>query len=765
MKLSNTSLNVPLTDTTKMSVNMDGAAFKIILEQLYSKPHEAVVRELCSNASDIHIKSGNPEPYFIQKPSLENPIFILRDFGTGLSESDVQLYLNTLLSSSKKSDNDGMGGYGVGAKTPFTITKNYLMNSYFEGNKYSYEWIYFNESPELRLTSITPTDEKAGLEFIIHLSDYDVPLILEGFKHLEYYRVAPRLFTDITDPATEIIDENNSYIGSISETIHAYSFPLVRSMSHNPSNILIRIGDIVYPLPKSVEARGSNYALHKFNRTRVKIVIDIPIGSLKLDLSRENVLDNTENSEYLKDILNLPSRAIKYRIADIFQNMFGYSFEALSSENSVQIPLTSALAVLKEFHDQTNLWSFSFLKGFRFSLLIDSVIFGENLLNCIIPDCHGNEFTHLLKDNQRSYFDASCTDWSREPLFREIFSNLDQAAFNIVSTCGQFTQTKVNNYLRRVDSSETTYVSFTHIDSEFYKGIFEGFLDNKKIYTPAEFNQKVRESLKPQVVVEPEAQRSARPSFLSGLRGIKHTPGFAGHFNLFEHYNSFRKINGSRVFKKEYIFGENETPSILLLKSSRDYLPLDIFKLDDIFITTEASYDRFRVQFEGLEGVTVFFQEDLHKIPLKSTPEFSLKLKQSMLIYRLSLMIESFANLYTKLQMERFIALFPFSVEESSLLVNYLGLSEITMLPRTYQNILYNNLYFIRESETQVDLQVRQAAGRNIYTPQVLIEYADSFDIKEVFKSFDNETIKTNLDLFLLMKDRQVLQEKLQELL
>lgn len=98
---------------SKMTINVTGSSFGFILENLYTNPHRAIVRELVCNAIDAHQSVGNTNPYYIQVPSKFDTTFVLRDFGPGLDAEEIDKYLNTLYESSKGKTNDQIGGFGL----------------------------------------------------------------------------------------------------------------------------------------------------------------------------------------------------------------------------------------------------------------------------------------------------------------------------------------------------------------------------------------------------------------------------------------------------------------------------------------------------------------------------------------------------------------------------------------------------------------------------------------------------------------------------
>jgi HSP90 family molecular chaperone len=112
--------------------------FKILSDSLYSDKVMAVIRELSTNAYDSHIASGNKNPFKVILPSAAKPNFVVRDYGTGLSQRDMESLYTTYGASNKNDSNDFVGCLGLGSKSPFAYTKSFTTSSYFNGQKYTY---------------------------------------------------------------------------------------------------------------------------------------------------------------------------------------------------------------------------------------------------------------------------------------------------------------------------------------------------------------------------------------------------------------------------------------------------------------------------------------------------------------------------------------------------------------------------------------------------------------------------------------------------
>lgn len=96
-----------------MTMNVTPQSFALIIANLYTKPLNAIIREITTNAVEANTLSGTDRKVCIQVPDNINNDLIIRDFGPGLDDQEVEKYLNCLFSSSKTGSNEFMGGFGL----------------------------------------------------------------------------------------------------------------------------------------------------------------------------------------------------------------------------------------------------------------------------------------------------------------------------------------------------------------------------------------------------------------------------------------------------------------------------------------------------------------------------------------------------------------------------------------------------------------------------------------------------------------------------
>lgn len=126
-----------LTFGTTHAMRIHDAANGIVLNtliSLYSNPYVAALREYTSNALDSHRDAGQTAAVEVTLPTRLLPDFIVQDFGTGMSREDLYNY-GQFGFSSKRDNNDAIGGYGLGSKVGLAVAASYTVTAIKDGKK------------------------------------------------------------------------------------------------------------------------------------------------------------------------------------------------------------------------------------------------------------------------------------------------------------------------------------------------------------------------------------------------------------------------------------------------------------------------------------------------------------------------------------------------------------------------------------------------------------------------------------------------------
>lgn len=263
-------------------------AFKILSSNLYSNKIRAIVRELSCNAVDSHKLANNPDNFQVHLPTTFDPYFSVRDFGVGLSETDVFELYTSYFESTKSQSNDFIGALGLGSKSPFSYVDSFTIESIYNGEKKDYS-AYISEAgvPTISLLNTTPCDGHNGIEVKIPVAESDFRRFKQEAEIVFYaFPVTP-----IITGAPDFIDYK-----AVEKDIIRFTGTGWRMLKQMPGPISNGAygcqGCINYPLNEDIlmENAGDEAMKKKlYFLFRNSFVVDFPLGSLDIAASREEI--------------------------------------------------------------------------------------------------------------------------------------------------------------------------------------------------------------------------------------------------------------------------------------------------------------------------------------------------------------------------------------------------------------------------------------------------------------------------------------------
>jgi len=122
------------TETSRVfeNENFSLGDMRVIMEllssKIYSRPKYIIVQEVASNARDANREANKAHvPITIKLPNRLDDNFTITDSGIGISPSRMSDVFLKYGNSTKRDGNGQTGGFGIGAKTPFTYTDTFTV--------------------------------------------------------------------------------------------------------------------------------------------------------------------------------------------------------------------------------------------------------------------------------------------------------------------------------------------------------------------------------------------------------------------------------------------------------------------------------------------------------------------------------------------------------------------------------------------------------------------------------------------------------------
>ena len=244
-------------------------------DNIYEAPKTALVKELLSNALDVHVENNVTRPIEITTPNPFNNLLIIRDFGTGLSPEFMSNKYTQVGLSTKNTSNSTLGGWGIGRLSPLAYTDVYYIDSFYQGTLYKYMLSIYDDGPKkkvsLRNLGEFVTDEPSGFKVSIPIKEEDYSIIENIVKeHCRYLHSQPPLING--QPATlvpKVLEGNGWYV------TYAFEDCIVGLIGGMPNKIR-NINDYANT------SYSNNYSYNKLG-----LVIEIPIGSVNQTASKD----------------------------------------------------------------------------------------------------------------------------------------------------------------------------------------------------------------------------------------------------------------------------------------------------------------------------------------------------------------------------------------------------------------------------------------------------------------------------------------------
>jgi hypothetical protein len=309
-----------------MSIDEASSVFLMdALGKLYSRPAQAVLREYLSNAIDAHkVRGGSLPPIQITLPAQNTrsnnrsapSSLLIRDFGKGMTEAEFQSILSRYGASTKRDSNSLMGGFGLGAKSGFAVSDEFFMTSYQSGQGIRVRFFKDNlNQGYVEVIERFSTSEPNGILVEVPIPKANLAELSKEALFLDY-----PFFMGYSDEEIEI-----SISGSCeNHSVHnpEYYTPLElggtvvgwlgKEAEHSPV-IYALVGKVVYTidigqLSGLAISKNLNRALMDditvlkyFRRVNV---IEVPVGSLDLPSSREEITYSERSLQTLSALIS-----------------------------------------------------------------------------------------------------------------------------------------------------------------------------------------------------------------------------------------------------------------------------------------------------------------------------------------------------------------------------------------------------------------------------------------------------------------------------
>jgi len=294
--------------------------FKMFTKTLYSNPIGTVVREITSNSFDAHVEAGNntsdnPVVVRMTKDMSGNYISFI-DNGVGMSPDRIKNVYATYFSSTKRSNNDEIGGFGIGGKTPLAYTESFFVITRYEGKMYHYNVLLGEKSPELVLMGEEDTDEVNGTEIRVPVLEVDIPKFEnEVIRQLFYFE--------------NIVFEGFSETVSNDYKLYRGENFIYRGDQYS-NQLHVCLGKVAYPL---------DFNALEIDPIYLPVALTFNIGDIGVTISRESLEYSKKNVKIIKEKIDALREEMTTRLSEQYVNVRTLSEYYFATINKMSLKL------------------------------------------------------------------------------------------------------------------------------------------------------------------------------------------------------------------------------------------------------------------------------------------------------------------------------------------------------------------------------------------------------------------------------------------
>jgi hypothetical protein len=291
MKFQNTSAEYQSSVTTgkKMGFAPEAESFlmDMMSDGLYSDKYGSIVRELASNAFDANVEGGRadePVRIDITKPNsfTNQGELVITDCGVGICPDRVNDIFTLYFASTKRDDNEMIGGFGIGAKSPFAYTNVFRVETWCNGKKYTY---LMEKRGQDRTCTLLDTVEEEGQGTKIRIP------VKDNYDYEKFVAAVNGQCLLMRPLAVTITDGEYKH----ADVVEFDTFYVARSHDGALVHNKVALGNVVYDIDPAEFLEGAKYI------TRFSVIPKLEIGKVMPTMSRESLQITDDAREYLRE--------------------------------------------------------------------------------------------------------------------------------------------------------------------------------------------------------------------------------------------------------------------------------------------------------------------------------------------------------------------------------------------------------------------------------------------------------------------------------
>ena len=274
--------NAPMQN---FNIELNSTMFDMVSAKVYTDTIMAGIREYSTNAVDACIAAGLKPKFKVHIPTMLEPHFSVRDYGTGLSDEDIKGLFSTIGASTKRNSNDFNGVFGIGKMAALAYGTEFTVSSYFNGAKISYVVTTQQGLPKMVSMGSVKTDEHNGLEISYEVKQKDIDTFVDRCEKVyRYFDHKPITNVELDYKPERIVISGSDWR---LEESSGYSY------GHRDYALAIT-GNVAYKIDASPFNDASISRLLESNMR-----FDVPLGAVSINPGRESLSLDEGSIAYL----------------------------------------------------------------------------------------------------------------------------------------------------------------------------------------------------------------------------------------------------------------------------------------------------------------------------------------------------------------------------------------------------------------------------------------------------------------------------------
>jgi len=300
--------NVENNESMDFGIGDASVIIEILRNRLYSNPKQTLVQEYICNCRDASREAKSKIPLKITLPTILEPVFKVRDFGTGISPDLIKEVFVLYGKSTKRKNDEQTGGFGIGAKSAWAYTDSFTIVTYVNGIERTYlAHIGENSNGSLVKLSENETNEPNGTEIQIAVHTRDIQdFINASYRATMFWDVRPE-FDGITEPEIPYFYKNMNCVMKRDNWAIYKSSDLNRFLdgtnhSSSEGGVVLVVDGIPYKLSLKLAGLDSIAQCKKYLSISMVLAIHVGNGDVEVSASREAISDSEFSQKQINAI-------------------------------------------------------------------------------------------------------------------------------------------------------------------------------------------------------------------------------------------------------------------------------------------------------------------------------------------------------------------------------------------------------------------------------------------------------------------------------